>query len=55
MQLLLMKRGGQVIYGGPLGRHSYKLVEYFEVRITFQSLSINHILNDLCDYKLTNL
>ncbi|KAF3455333.1 hypothetical protein FNV43_RR05781 [Rhamnella rubrinervis] len=28
--LLLMKRGGQVIYAGPLGRHSYKLVEYFE-------------------------
>ncbi|CAN1134900.1 ABC transporter G family member 39 [Linum perenne] len=29
-ELLLMKRGGQVIYGGPLGRHSHKLVEYFE-------------------------
>jgi hypothetical protein len=28
-----MKRGGQVIYAGPLGRHSYKLVEYFEVSI----------------------
>ncbi|XP_044473463.1 ABC transporter G family member 34-like isoform X2 [Mangifera indica] len=28
--LLLMKRGGQVIYTGPLGRHSHKLVEYFE-------------------------
>ncbi|KAA8516690.1 hypothetical protein F0562_016804 [Nyssa sinensis] len=28
--LLLMKRGGQVIYAGPLGRHSHKLVEYFE-------------------------
>ena len=31
LQLLLMKRGGQVIYAGPLGRHSHKLVEYFEV------------------------
>ncbi|XP_050205487.1 pleiotropic drug resistance protein 2-like [Mercurialis annua] len=29
-ELLLMKRGGQVIYGGSLGRHSHKLVEYFE-------------------------
>ncbi|RDX73571.1 ABC transporter G family member 39, partial [Mucuna pruriens] len=29
-ELLLMKRGGQVIYAGPLGRHSYNLVEYFE-------------------------
>ncbi|PSS04971.1 Pleiotropic drug resistance protein [Actinidia chinensis var. chinensis] len=29
-ELLLMKRGGQVIYAGPLGRHSHLLVEYFE-------------------------
>ncbi|VVA26043.1 PREDICTED: pleiotropic drug resistance [Prunus dulcis] len=29
-ELLLMKRGGKVIYAGPLGRHSHKLVEYFE-------------------------
>lgn len=29
-ELLLMKRGGQVIYAGPLGHHSYKLIEYFE-------------------------
>ncbi|KAF8009455.1 hypothetical protein BT93_J0445 [Corymbia citriodora subsp. variegata] len=29
-ELLLMKRGGQVIYAGPLGERSYKLVEYFE-------------------------
>ncbi|CAN1308011.1 ABC transporter G family member 39 [Linum perenne] len=29
-ELLLMKRGGQVIYAGPLGRCSRKLVEYFE-------------------------
>ncbi|KAF8393439.1 hypothetical protein HHK36_021683 [Tetracentron sinense] len=28
--LLLMKRGGQVIYSGPLGRNSHKIVEYFE-------------------------
>ncbi|GLT76273.1 hypothetical protein SLA2020_479430 [Shorea laevis] len=29
-ELLLMKRGGQAIYGGPLGHHSHKLIEYFE-------------------------
>eukprot|EP00250_Pteridium_aquilinum_P022352 c25359_g2_i1 orf=76-4449(+) len=29
-ELLLMKLGGQVIYSGPLGRKSCKLVEYFE-------------------------
>ncbi|XP_021904036.1 pleiotropic drug resistance protein 2-like [Carica papaya] len=29
-ELLLMKRGGEVIYAGPLGRHSHKLIEYFE-------------------------
>ncbi|KAI4386109.1 hypothetical protein MLD38_004070 [Melastoma candidum] len=29
-ELLLMKRGGQVIYTGPLGERSHKLVEYFE-------------------------
>nr|XP_051204058.1 ABC transporter G family member 48-like isoform X1 [Lolium perenne] len=28
--LLLLKRGGQVIYAGELGHHSHKLVEYFE-------------------------
>ncbi|XP_008445474.2 ABC transporter G family member 29-like isoform X1 [Cucumis melo] len=29
-ELLLLKRGGQVIYAGPLGRNSHKLIEYFE-------------------------
>uniref|UniRef100_A0A803MQI7 ABC transporter domain-containing protein n=1 Tax=Chenopodium quinoa TaxID=63459 RepID=A0A803MQI7_CHEQI len=29
-ELLLMKRGGQIIYSGPLGDNSYKLIEYFE-------------------------
>eukprot|EP01018_Ginkgo_biloba_P004077 Gb_33043 [translate_table: standard] len=28
-ELFLMKRGGQLIYAGPLGRHSHKLIEYF--------------------------
>nr|QVT92286.1 ABC transporter [Salvia miltiorrhiza] len=29
-ELILMKRGGRIVYGGPLGRHSHKLIEYFE-------------------------
>jgi hypothetical protein len=27
-----MKRGGQEVYVGPLGRHSSQLIKYFEVR-----------------------
>lgn len=44
MQLLLLKRGGQVIYAGELGRHSHKLVEYFEVLLFSHILICN--LND---------
>jgi hypothetical protein len=33
VQLLLLKRGGQVIYSGKLGRNSQKMIEYFEVRL----------------------
>ncbi|XP_024534219.1 ABC transporter G family member 37 isoform X1 [Selaginella moellendorffii] len=29
-ELLLMQRGGRVIYSGPLGKHSSRLIEYFE-------------------------
>ncbi|XAR61468.1 Sulfate-transporting ATPase [Bertholletia excelsa] len=29
-ELLLMKKGGQIIYYGELGQHSSKLIEYFE-------------------------
>lgn len=25
-----MKRGGQLIYAGPVGHHSQKIIEYFE-------------------------
>lgn len=28
-----MKRGGQIIFAGPLGHHSHKLIEYFEVGV----------------------
>ena len=30
-ELLLLKRGGQVIYSGPLGRHSQQVIDYFQV------------------------
>lgn len=43
LQLFLMKRGGQVIYAGPLGRQSHKLVEYFEVGVEFL-VCLNKIL-----------
>jgi hypothetical protein len=32
-QLLFMKRGGQLIYAGPLGAKSRNLVEFFEVYV----------------------
>lgn len=41
-QLLLMKRGGQVIYAGSLGHQSHRLVEYFEVRTWFEKLLVNY-------------
>jgi len=28
---MLMKRGGQLIYAGPLGHHSCMLIQYFQV------------------------
>jgi len=31
-ELLLMKRGGRIIFHGPLGHQSSKLVEYFQVQ-----------------------
>lgn len=38
-ELLLMKRGGRIIYFGPLGFQSADLVQYFEVSI-FTTLTI---------------
>lgn len=34
MQLLLMKRGGEEIYVGPLGHNSCHLIDYFEVSLS---------------------
>jgi hypothetical protein len=44
LQLLLMKRGGQVIYAGSLGHESHKLIEYFEVSIASQMLNLLQVL-----------
>ncbi|CAN1258316.1 Pleiotropic drug resistance protein 2 [Linum perenne] len=37
-ELLLMKRGGQMTYAGSLGRHSHKLIEYFELNVDFAEI-----------------
>ncbi|KAL6984846.1 hypothetical protein U1Q18_018227 [Sarracenia purpurea var. burkii] len=47
-KLLFMKRGGEVIYAGPLGPKSCKLVEYFEVEIcllTTTDICVLHLVN----------
>ncbi len=31
-ELLLMKRGGRIIFHGPLGKYSSQLVDYFQVQ-----------------------
>ncbi|TVU35261.1 hypothetical protein EJB05_17140, partial [Eragrostis curvula] len=42
-KLLLLKRGGQVIYSGPLGRNSHKVVEYFEQYVhEWNNLFLHH-------------
>jgi hypothetical protein len=43
VQLLLMKRGGQIIYAGPLGHQSHKLIEYFEVSIEAFLFFVHHM------------
>jgi ABC-type multidrug transport system ATPase subunit len=45
-ELLLMKRGGQVIYSGQLGRNSWKVVEYFEVFYQLFSLLNRNIIKN---------
>lgn len=32
-QLILMRRGGELIYTGPTGKHSSKVIEYFEASL----------------------
>lgn len=39
LQLLMMKRGGELIYAGPLGPNSCKLIDYFQVKKLFSTTS----------------
>jgi len=41
MQLLFMKRGGELIYAGPLGQKSCELIKYFEVGCVLDLLIFN--------------
>ncbi|XP_021835261.1 ABC transporter G family member 32 isoform X2 [Spinacia oleracea] len=41
-ELLFMKRGGQVIYAGPLGPRSCKLIDYFEAVEGVQKINPGH-------------
>lgn len=57
--LLLMKVGGRIIYHGPLGEKSVKLVQYFEVRLPFcpsvmARLATAAMLAVLSDHALVN-
>ncbi|KAH9295457.1 hypothetical protein KI387_039045, partial [Taxus chinensis] len=40
-ELVLMKRGAQIIYYGPLGRNSQNILEYFDVRICRQGITVS--------------
>lgn len=53
-QLFLMKRGGQVIYAGALGRDSQFLVEYFEVSIHIMSYSVYQCARETKDKSIHN-
>lgn len=47
-ELLLLKRGGKVIYAGPLGRHSQSIIDYFEVFSQIHKYTyINYISKNL--------
>ena len=46
-ELLLMKRGGRIIFFGETGHYSQKLVDYFEVRrlFSYDWCTDTHLLN----------
>lgn len=46
-QLLLMKRGGRVIYGGKLGVQSQIMIDYFQVITTIITTTISLLLQPL--------
>ncbi|XP_010515840.1 PREDICTED: ABC transporter G family member 37 isoform X2 [Camelina sativa] len=41
-ELVLLKRGGRMIYTGPLGLHSYHIIEYFESVPEIPKIRDNH-------------
>jgi hypothetical protein len=43
-ELLLMKRGGRIIYFGALGHHSDQLINYFEASLLTHDRSISDLL-----------
>uniref|UniRef100_A0A453E9V3 ABC transporter domain-containing protein n=1 Tax=Aegilops tauschii subsp. strangulata TaxID=200361 RepID=A0A453E9V3_AEGTS len=51
-ELLFMKRGGQLIYAGPLGPKSRNLVEFFQVRSAVCVFSLKKFRQGLCTYTL---
>ncbi|CDY72191.1 BnaUnng04900D [Brassica napus] len=38
-ELVLLKRGGRMIYTGPLGQHSSHVIQYFEVSVLYKKMS----------------
>ena len=43
LQLVLLKTGGQLIYSGPLGQHSSRVIEYFEVSLLLRYIYLLHL------------
>ncbi|XP_062201900.1 ABC transporter G family member 41-like [Phragmites australis] len=41
-ELMLLKRGGELIYGGPLGYHSCKVIEYFQAIPGVPKIKVNY-------------
>ncbi|KAK1560341.1 hypothetical protein Q3G72_025513 [Acer saccharum] len=53
-KLILMKRGGLMIYSGELGQHSSKLTEYFEVMIEIPYSFVQAALFSIITYTAIN-
>ncbi|KAK6937217.1 Plant PDR ABC transporter associated, partial [Dillenia turbinata] len=49
-KLILMKRGGQIIYSGELGHNSNKLIQYFEVVIEIPYIFLQSVLIVMITY-----
>jgi hypothetical protein len=58
VQLILMKNGGNVIYSGPIGEQSCKVIEYFEVvllEMISDGVSIIYCTSFLSFFNSTNI